>query len=143
MPGPVPKRSNQRRRRNLDSKVTPVAGMPTGCPKPADKSWLPSIQAIWTSLGDSGQSVFYEASDWAEAWLVCETLDIAYTTPGNQTGQLSAALITTALNMLGNFGTTEADRRRLKMELIKPDADGAEDAVVVQMNEYKQRLGVA
>ena len=76
MSGVPPKRSDQRRRAN-----TPAAGEPVKAPAGpvvegivADPSWHPIMRRWFESLAESGQSAFYEASDWATAAVVAVSL---------------------------------------------------------------------
>ncbi|WP_443043724.1 phage terminase small subunit [Streptomyces sp. GS7] len=71
MPGPVPKRSDQRRRRNEPdgpALVKAEAGKAPTVPR-ADGSWHPIAKQWFQSLKDSGQAQFYEQSDWLAAGL--------------------------------------------------------------------------
>lgn len=74
--GPAGKRSEDRIRRNAD--YTPVtkgeAGKRTAAPFVADEEWHPIALNLWESLENSGQSAFYEESDWAVAYFMCEAI---------------------------------------------------------------------
>ncbi len=74
--GPVPKRSDQRRRTN--EPVRPIDHVESGSTSPsgppADETWHPVAFAWYESLAKSGQSTFYEPSDWATAFLIAESM---------------------------------------------------------------------
>lgn len=92
MPGPVPKRSDERRRRNAPASGPPVKvdleqvaaaeeegslpwliAQPIEVPEPMEK-WNPIAREIWDSFSRSGQALFWEPSDWAIAKLICESI---------------------------------------------------------------------
>ncbi len=114
--GPIPKRSDMRRRANEPS--TPItrapAGQRTGTPE-ADPNWH-SIAIEWfESLFESGQSFFYERSDIAQARYVAEVMSRNLNQGQRVSGQLFASVISAASELL----TTEGARRRLGVELTK------------------------
>jgi hypothetical protein len=103
MPGPIPKRTEERRRRNkpdrpvdrvaIDGDIDDLFGDGTPDPglenriaaddedllepaeKPdADEDWHPLVVELYESLSKSGQKIFYEPSDWAVARLLCESM---------------------------------------------------------------------
>lgn len=87
--GPVPKRSEERRRRNKTDEsgqqyvpdrvdMTEFDGgnvVPTPEPNP---NWHPAALAIWEAAADSGQRVFFEKSDWAVLALLCSQITQHY-----------------------------------------------------------------
>ena len=74
--GPVPKRSEQRIRRNKDyPEITKAeAGGHFPAPFEPDEAWHPIALEFWGSLQHSGQARFYEQSDWVAAYILCEHL---------------------------------------------------------------------
>ena len=74
LPGPVPKRSDQRRRRNQTSATDKAAGAKAVKVPAADRSWHPIAKSLWASLAKSGQADFYEPSDWAFAFSLMDDL---------------------------------------------------------------------
>src|SRR5690606_32668136 len=72
--GPAPKRSAERRRRNKDSQVESVEVVgAVEVPDPLDH-WHPLATAWYESLIGSGQSRFFEPSDWAQARYIAEAI---------------------------------------------------------------------
>ncbi|MER5671149.1 hypothetical protein [Pseudonocardia alni] len=137
MPGPVPNRSDQRRRRNKPN-IPIDSAQATGVPEwPEPEPHWNSIAARWfTSLGQSGQRAFYEPSDLAHAYLVAETMH-RFLEADRTSGQLFAALLSGAAELL----PTEASRRRLRIELAKAEvADSEETAAVAALADYQRNL---
>src|SRR5690606_5981412 len=69
--GPVPKREDERRRRNknedgIETTTVKVDEGPVKAPD-VDTEWHPIAQEWFSSLRESAQSRFYEPSDWATA----------------------------------------------------------------------------
>lgn len=150
MPGPPPKRSDQRRRH-----ADPTAGPPTKAtvdgavrvPR-GDRKWHPIAKRWYDSLAKSGQSRFYEPSDWATAYLIAESMsqelkprpivhmngDIDYVAQPPRAAQMTAWL-----RAMGNLMVTEGDRRRLALELQRaPAQEGGSD--VAFLDDVRQRL---
>jgi hypothetical protein len=139
--GPVPKRSTTRRRRNKESVPTKIGRYTTGIPFEANEDWTPSVQALWNSLGDSPMSQYFEDTDWAFAAVTFDVLSEALTIRNNTTGQLNATMINSCMVGLSRLGITEADRRRLKVEIEKPGTPAEDDATITVLDSYRERLG--
>ncbi len=138
--GPVPKRSTERRRRNDAGEGISRAPAGTVVRVPAaSASWHPLARKMYLALKSSGQSAFFEPSDWAAAQLAAEA-----TSRMLEAEKLSAMLLTAVDGMWARLLVTEADRRRLKIELERPD-DGAEqaeyNAKVARMASYRRKTG--
>jgi len=147
--GPVPKRSDQRRRRN---KTEPVAKAQGGGskPPPASSKWHPVARRWFQSLKKSGQSRFYEDSDWATAYLLAESIsrelkpqpigntedgDVIYASLPPKGASLAAWL-----KAMTSLLVTEGDRRRARLELAAaPEVDPAEEAAVADLGSYRKR----
>lgn len=138
MPGPIPKPEAQRRRRNKPA--TPVthsaAGGDAVQAPPAVADWHPLVVDLYESLAGSGQSRWYEASDWATARLTCHWLSQTMTS-----GRPSAQVLETCMAALTRLLVTEGDRRRLRMELTRgPQSDPDEDAADAVVTDLTSRL---
>lgn len=131
--GPAPKRSSERRRRNKDSKAetVKVAG-PFEVP-PAKSTWHPVAKEWYEALKISGQAQFFEPSDWAAARFVAEAVS-----QNLRSKRFSAQLFAAVWSAMGDLLTTEADRRRARLEiereLDKPPAG------VTALDEYRKAL---
>src|ERR1051325_4356255 len=77
--GPIPKRSEERRRRNKDDGPAMIQA-PSGAPETLpdlpepDPLWDPIARDWYLSLRESGQAAFYEPSDWAVARYAAELM---------------------------------------------------------------------
>lgn len=137
--GPVPKRSTERRRRNATTKVEPVKleGLgPVPVPDP-DPTWHPIALDWYRSLAESGQSMYYEPSDWQAARYVAEVMSRNL----KQGRKISSVLFASVWSAMGDLLTTEADRRRVRMEIERGDNEGEQTpAGVTAIADYRDRL---
>lgn len=137
--GPIPKREAQRRRTNSPpaDHAQSATAEPVEQPE-AEAEWHPLAAEWYLSLGKSGQSAFYEASDWAQARIWADLLS---KTMRNGKGP-SAMLVTAWAAGAAELLTTEGARRRMRLELERErpvDADAeAADATVTSLID---RLG--
>ncbi len=81
----------------------------------------------------SGQSSFYEASDWALAYSLMDDLS-AYKGAERRSAQMLQTIYTTFERLL----IAEGDRRRARMELERNDSDKPEDEKVAIMERYRR-----
>lgn len=134
--GPVPKRSTERRRRNKESKVetAPAVVADVAIPK-ANTRWHPIARDWFTSLSESGQSQFYEPSDWQAARYVAEAMSRNL----KQTTRFSAVMFAAVWSAMGDLLSTEAARRRVRMEIERGAVDEA-PAGVTAISDYRRRL---
>lgn len=139
--GPVPKRSDQRRRRNKTGEVTKAPSSTSEVSEippttlTADPEWH-SIAAEWfKSLAASGQSQFYEASDWATARYVAEAMSRNLSSGERFSAVLFAAVMSGMTELL----TTEGSRRRARLELEREKAP--EKASISIMAKYRESAG--
>lgn len=134
--GPVPKRSSQRRRENKPE-IPLRAGRAAARPRvpAADRTWHPIARGMFESLQRSGQSEFFEASDWQSARLAAEA-----TSRLLKAEKFSAMLLSAVDAMWARLLMTEADRRRLRIELERPAEDEDEAAAVADLDQYRGRL---
>lgn len=135
MPGPVPKRSSERRRRNKESKTEAVkAAGRVEMPEPAEL-WHPIARDWYVSLGESGQSRFMEPSDWQAARYVAEVM-----TENLTAGKFSATLFASVWAAMTDLLTTEGARRRARMEIERDDGAEGDDAEVTALDDYRNAL---
>lgn len=104
----------------------------------ADPEWHPSVIRIYDSLAESGQSDFFQNSDWAFAWSVCEDLSF-YKFQQVKQGRPHAESLKALLSALNNLMLTEADRRRARIELQEEERVTDSPAVAV-MASYRDKL---
>lgn len=145
--GPVPERSDNLSRdrdanRGGRPDVTKGVMRPVDIPD-ADPEWHPIAKMLWESLEQSGQSDFYQQTDWAFAYSLCEDLSM-YKKPftsatGVEYHKRSGQMLATIYSAMSNLLVTEADRRRVRIELEEPD-DESTSAAVLAIADYKQML---
>jgi len=116
--GPIPKRSEERMRRNKPSglellRIPADPVEPVEVP-PADESWHPTASAWYASLCESAQSSLYEPSDWAHARLVAALMSRSL-----QGGVPSGHLIHGIRAAMSGLLATEGDRRRAGVEVSR------------------------
>ena len=137
--GPVPKRSDQRRRANkpevevAKGQSAPPESITAPDPDPA---WHPSALRWYVSLGKSGQRAWYQPSDWAEAhvWTGLLSQQLESSRPS---AMLLAAWSAASARLL----TTEGDRRRVRIELERAQArDPDKEAGVASMKAWRDKL---
>ena len=161
--GPIPKRSEERRRQNKPE--TPLdkvdATGPVAIPK-ANPKWHPVAKSIYESLKSSGEAKFYEPSDWSTAYMLAESLSrdlnpqfvgmaekksvakdgtlTDETKPVMQRLPLKGASLAAYLKGFAALGVTEGDRRRMGIEIDrKPQKPKLAEVTV--MDEYRDALG--
>jgi hypothetical protein len=129
--GPIPKRSDLRMGHPHEAQnpadVTRV--QLNGVVEPPELGFEPDheiVAEIWESVKLSGQSIFYEPSDWTmlKFWLM--QLETYLNHPGR------ATMLDVIASNLSAFLLTEGDRRRMKMEI---DRSGETEALEKQRQE--------
>jgi len=140
--GPIPERSEARRRRNKDdgpALVKADSGPPADLPElpEPDPLWHPIAADWYLSLRESGQAAFYQPSDWAVARYAADLMSKVLLSERGPNGQLVAALNSVMSSLL----TTEGDRRRARMELERKPAARQAPAGVTAIADYRASLG--
>lgn len=134
--GPVPKRSDQVRRNNNKAAVEKVEMEGTvTVPKPNPK-WHTAARKLWDSLPESGQSRYYEPSDWALAWFLMDDLSHYLRSHSRQGVKLSALM-----SGLSTLLVSEGDRRRVRMEIERAGSStepAEDDPTVAIMADYRK-----
>lgn len=138
--GPVPKRTDQRRRPNVPAvPVDRVERRVSSVPVPrADPGWHPVASRFYRSLARSAQSEFYEPSDWAAAWMLAESMSREF-----EAGSPGGNTISAWLRAMTVLLVTEGDRRRLRLEVVSSGAKGGaavEESDVSWIDEARRRL---
>lgn len=155
--GPIPKREAERRRKNKTTEAgismivehVPVVAQdmeirPVEMPAAGEK-WHPVATEMYESFGHSGMRIFYEPSDWARLFMLCDQLSQnikpQFCGVNEVTGEvlmiakpIPGATLTALLRGFASAGASEGDRRQMRVELERgatmPDAD-ASDADVL------------
>jgi hypothetical protein len=123
---------------NDDPRYIAVArGLSTreGLPRPkADPKWKPEARSWYNSLELSGQSEFYEASDWATAVAAAHAYDVFLRT-------YNASIFAQFVRLSERLGCTILDRKRGRVELGEPDpSDEDEEAADAAVQGWQGRL---
>lgn len=150
--GPPPKRSTQRRRRNEPAHPVVTADGAAEVPVPdADPQWHPVARRWFESLAASGQSVFYEPSDWATAFAVAESMSRELNPQPVTVGKgddthvemvslpPKGASLAAWLKAMSSLLVTEGDRRRVSVELQRPERESSGEANDVSRIEDARR----
>lgn len=109
-----------------------------------DEDWADFTKNVWRSASASGMADFYQDTDYAELWFICQELD-RYVQPKvyRETGELyfkqSPEMVKALLTGLSNLGFTEGDRRRIRIELDAPEPE-AQSASVTALHLYQGAL---
>lgn len=140
MPGPVPKKDAERRRRNkspesegslssIPATVVNVDELLAGnveIPQP-DEGWHPIATMVYEAQMRSGQVIWMEPSDWAMLWMLCESISrdfseqvVGITEEGDVVKAeipLKGASLSSYLKAFEALLVAEGGRRRLRIEL--------------------------
>ena len=139
MPGPVPKRASERRRRNTDSNrptlekvegaaAAPELGIPGAHPLVAD---------FYAALTDSVEARYFSKADWQRARIELFYLN-SLLTCGDTPGAMAWSTVQAGLAALL---VSAADKRRLGIEIQRAaEVDDDEIAAVSMMDTYRARL---
>lgn len=136
MSGPPPKRSEQRVRRNkpdvpIEKLVTD--GKPVSAPRAVD-GWHYLCIELWDAMKESAQARYYEPSDWQFAKIQLHLLSQQL-----QAGRASAQMVATINTALTNLLLTEGDRRRVRLEIQRQEAQA--DVVDIAEELRKRNTG--
>lgn len=134
--GPVPKRSDERIRRNKPDvpieKVSVIGhvGIPSlGLDDPHDIT-----TGLYSALIASAQAKYFEDSDWAYARFTLHFADKLLKQP-----RPSGQVLATVHSMMSDLLVSEGSRRRFRIE-IERAPEGSETAVMDIATLFKQRL---
>ena len=141
MPGPPPKRSDQRRRRNKPDESQPkLTVVKDEVPRAAVKaprvspSWHPLMKDWFRSLKESRQAQLYEPSDWQTARLLAEVMSQEL----NSEKGVKATMLAEFNSAAGSLLTTEGERRRLRVEFQGADEAAVDDESSSVMSHYRE-----
>jgi hypothetical protein len=162
--GPIPKRTELRRRTNAPKtgeETTKVAAGADPEPMEPDEDWHPVAINWYLGLADSGQHVFYEQSDWDTAYIVAENIsrllkpvfvgmEQRYNASTDNlevkarfvSQPMKGADLSALLKAMGDLLVTEGARRRMRLELQR-DIDPAEHVQTpgeAQVYDIRNRL---
>lgn len=165
--GPVPKRSGERRRRNKTSDsgvsnevehiiVDPAVLEDTSLvPAPAaNPDWHPIARMVYESAKRSAIRDFYEPTDWAQLFVICETISAnlneqpVLIQQGPRAGEIewiaqpmTGATLSGILKGLNDLMFNEGTRRRLRLEFERVPSSGETIAQPTADNVVAFRAG--
>lgn len=132
--GPIPKRSTERVRRNQDegpiSKITTIG--PVDIPELGIPNVHPMVRDLYESMKTSGQAKYYEPSDWQYARMTFHFVNKLL-----KQSKPSAMLLSSVNQMLTSLLLTEGDRRRVRIEVDRQQAEGD---VIDMASMFRQRM---
>lgn len=133
--GPVPKRSDQRIRRNKQDVAveTVVALGVVPVPELGIENPHPIVVDLYRSLRESAQAKYYEPSDWQFARLTMQMINNLC-----WSSRPSAQLLTAVNSMLTDLLVTEGARRRVRLEVEREQVAGAIGNNVAEL--FRQKL---
>lgn len=103
-------------------KVTSGSASDRDFPIPdADKSWMPKARSWFNSLKRSGQTEFWEPSDWATAVAAADAYNVFLRTH-------NASILAQFVRLSERLGATLADRKRSRIELVEPVQEDEDEA---------------
>lgn len=135
MPGPIPERSENRRRRNKPEipETTPKnTDHKVDWGKP-DPEWHPLMVEAYEALQVSPQSEYATQADVAQARITLTVWSLQLSRSGGPTAQALGALFSS----LDSLMMSEGARRRLRIEVAKQDR--ADKAPVLDIVERRRR----
>lgn len=138
--GPVPKRMAERLGHVTKAQKAGVVSVRMeGVVKPAPlpRGAHPIARRWYEALKASGQSMFFEPSDWAAAVLVAEMM-----TRLLNSRRVNGQLFTGVWAAMDDLLTTEQARRRARLEVQRGMAEADEDAPTA-IDDYKKAMGLA
>lgn len=139
--GPVPKRSEDRRRANKpESQGAAETESAEAGQRPSELGFgaHPIIQRLWDVLGESAEAKFYSAADWERV-----RLELYFGNTILLNDKIGAMAWATFQSGLSELLISPADKRRAGIELKPKTADPDEEAAVVQLAEYQAALSSA
>ena len=134
MYGPIPKRDSERVRRNKPDVPTEVIEMPgiVDVPDLDITDPHPMIIDFYNSLAESGQSKYYEPSDWQYARMTMVFLNDLL-----RSNRINGNILQVVNTMLSNLLVTEGERRRVRMEVERGQT---ETTVYHAENYFRERF---
>lgn len=137
MPGPVPKREEERIRRNKPDVELTKINVQGAVEQPELGMEDPHsiVAGMWKALAESGQAQYYEPSDWEYARFTLHFADKLL-----KSGKPSSNMLMAVNSAFGDLLVSEGQRRRVRMEVERNKAK----AEVVDLAEmFKERMGVS
>ncbi|WP_078323609.1 phage terminase small subunit [Mycobacteroides salmoniphilum] len=135
--GPIPKRSDEKVRRNVGDPIDKVEVIGSvKVPELGLDNPHPLVEDLYRSMTESAQARFFEPTDWQIARF---TLDQINKELNYGVGAIPAMKLTAFNQLLASLLVTEGDRRRARIE-IERKPGGPEGVVIDAQDQFKQWL---
>lgn len=136
--GPIPNRSTDLSRERDANRgdrppITKGISRPSA-PYRAPDEWHDIAKKLYNGVVASGQADFYQQSDWALLYFVCDEVD-RYQKAGKRSSMMFAAI----MSALSTLMVAEGDRRRVRIELGEEDK-APQDIKRSRMDGYRTGL---
>lgn len=133
--GPVPKRTEERlghmtKAQKAGVSKVQVSGVVEVPPLPADAHH--AARRWYEALKESGQTVYFEPSDWAAALYVAEAMS-----RNLSADRFSAQMFSAVWSAMDDLLTTESARRRARVEVIRA-LEGDNPDAPTPLDEYRK-----
>ncbi|WGX94518.1 hypothetical protein [Nocardioides sp. L-11A] len=110
--------AGERKRKQRGTTTVRGKSNPATVPVP-DPEWSKAARMVWDSMLESGGAAYFESSDYAVLYIVCDQIEHLY----QQGGRRSPEYLRVIMQALGALLATEGDRRKLHIELQKAPDD--------------------
>lgn len=143
MPGPVPKRSEERQRRNKDTTPIDRYNLDGDVEIPTAYFFNKVINDLWLSLKQSANVKFFEPSDWHYAILALTLWDeeLGHDQDGKSLRTPGPTMLMALDGMLSKLLLTEAERRRLRIEVDRNNEKTDQNGSVVNAQDlFRERF---
>ena len=144
--GPIPKRDEERVRRNIPEDPTVTVQMPgrVDVPDLGDVSHLgethPLVTEMYESMKLSASVKYFEPTDWQFARLALYTLNQELIAAQHNGKPVGAMKLTAINQMLSALLLTEGDRRRARLEVERAPSAAETGKVLDVTDMLRQRL---
>lgn len=147
--GPIPQPDatlarKRTRKGGVKKPLTVGERRPSTAPE-ADPDWHPIAMELFNAAKRSGQSDYYQDSDWWLLYSLCEDLSVYKTLRHEDDdgtvwyGRRSGQMLQTIMSSMERLLITEGDRRRVRIELHEADTPKP-TLTVVGLDLYRDRL---
>jgi hypothetical protein len=129
-------RPRARQGRNRGYEISKGEARAVTMPEP-NETWCEVAKGLWVAAQSSGQADFYQDTDWWMLYMTCDQVTYLY-----EQSRRSPEFLKSIYSALGGLMFTEADRRKVHVELAAP-SDDEDDAALIALADYKEALGIA
>lgn len=136
--GPVPKRSEERLRRNKpEVEIVKIQAQGEVVqPELGLGDVHPVVQDLWDSMGESAQSQWFEPSDWQYARFIMHFANMAL-----YSGRPNAQILAEVNKALGELLVSEGARRRVRIEIERNKAQAEVVSIADELARRMRNMG--